>query len=94
MALAESLGVDDQELEEEIVRMAEQVGSTPELLREQITTAGRTGALRAERAKTKAATWLIENVTLVDEEGAEIDRKLLETNVAEESQEETANEEA
>jgi trigger factor len=94
VALAESLGVDDQELEEEIVRMAEQVGSTPELLREQITTAGRTGALRAERAKTKAATWLIENVTLVDEEGAEIDRKLLETNVAEESQEETANEEA
>ena len=94
VALAESLGVDDQELEEEIVRMAEQVGSTPELLREQITTAGRTGALRAERAKTKAATWLIENVTLVDEEGAEIDRKLLETNVAEESQEETASEEA
>jgi len=93
VALAESLGVDDQELEEEIVRMAEQVGSTPELLREQITTAGRTGALRAERAKTKAATWLIENVTLVDEEGAEIDRKLLETNVAEENQEETPNEE-
>lgn len=94
VALAESLGVDDQELEEEIVRMAEQVGSTPDLLREQITTAGRTGALRAERAKTKAATWLIENVTLVDEEGTEIDRKLLETNVAEENQEETANEEA
>jgi trigger factor len=88
VAEAEGLGVDDAELDEEIVRMAEQVGSTPEALRDQLNKAGRTGALRAERAKSKAASWLVEHVMLVDESGTEVDRSLLETNVAELDQDE------
>ncbi|MEI8263054.1 MAG: trigger factor [Actinomycetes bacterium] len=83
VASAENLDVSPEELEEEIVRMAEQVGSTPDALRAQLDQAGRTGALKAEKAKSKAASWLVEHVTIVDEEGVSIDRALLETNVAE-----------
>jgi trigger factor len=83
VASAESLDVSPEELEEEIVRMAEQVGSTPDALRVQLDQAGRTGALKAEKAKSKAASWLVEHVSIVDEEGVSIDRALLETNVAE-----------
>jgi trigger factor len=83
VASAENLDVTPEELEEEIVRMAEQVGSTPDALRAQLDQAGRTGALKAEKAKSKAASWLVEHVTIVDEEGVSIDRALLETNVAE-----------
>ena len=83
VASAENLDVSSEELEEEIVRMAEQVGSTPDALRAQLDQAGRTGALKAEKAKSKAASWLVEHVTIVDEEGVSIDRALLETNVAE-----------
>jgi len=83
VASAENLDVSQEELEEEIVRMAEQVGSTPDALRAQLDQAGRTGALKAEKAKSKAASWLVEHVTIVDEEGVSIDRALLETNVAE-----------
>jgi trigger factor len=90
VADAEGLGVDDAELDEEINRMAEQVGSTPDALREQLNAAGRTGALRAERAKSKAASWLVENVTLVDEQGNAIDRSALETNIAEIEEKEQA----
>ena len=82
VASAENLDVSPEELEEEIVRMAEQVGSTPDALRAQLDQAGRTGALKAEKAKSKAASWLVEHVTIVDEEGVSIDRALLETNVA------------
>ena len=83
VASAENLDVSPEELEEEIVRMADQVGSTPDALRAQLDQAGRTGALKAEKAKSKAASWLVEHVTIVDEEGVSIDRALLETNVAE-----------
>jgi hypothetical protein len=35
------------------------------------------GALRSGTSKTKAADWVLERVTYVDETGAEIDRTLL-----------------
>jgi trigger factor len=96
VAVAEGMEVSDEALEEEIERMAEQVSTTPEALREQLDRAGRTESLRAERAKAMAASWLVEHVALVDEDGDEIDRSLLETNVAElaEPGEETPTEES
>jgi trigger factor len=90
LATAEDLSVSDEELDEEIARMADQMATTPENLREQLDRAGRTNMLRAERAKSKAASWLVEHVTLVDEEGNDVDRTLLETNQAELEDEEAA----
>jgi len=82
VAEAEGLATTDEELDDEIEKMAEQVGSNPAELRRQLDEAGRTGALKAERAKAKAATWLLENVDIVDDEGQPVDRALLETNAA------------
>ena len=84
VALAEGIEVPDEELEGEIAMMALQMGTTPEELRSQLDKAGRTGSLRAERLKSKAANWLIENIEVVDEEGQAVDRSLLERNMAEE----------
>jgi trigger factor len=83
VALAEGIEISDADLEAEIATMAEQVGSTAEDLRDQLDKAGRTGSLRAERAKAKAATWVVENIEVVDEEGQPVDRELLEANMAE-----------
>jgi trigger factor len=86
LVLAEGLEVTDAELDDEISTMADQVGTTADELRDQLNRAGRTGALRAERAKSKAATWLIEHVEVVDEEGQPVDRSLLESNLADEAE--------
>jgi len=86
VALAEGIELTDDEFAEEIARMAEQVGTTPEKLREQLDTAGRTGTLRAERVKAKAAAWLVDHIEVVDEEGQSVDRSILERNLAEEDE--------
>ena len=84
VAQAEGIEITDEELDGEIATMAEQMSTTPEELRSQLDKAGRTGSLRAERVKAKAATWLLENVEVVDEDGEAVDRTLLESNVADE----------
>jgi trigger factor len=82
LALAEGIELSDEELADELVTMAEQVGTTPTELRDQLDRAGRTGSLRAERVKAKAATWLLEHIDVVDEEGQAVDRSLLDANLA------------
>ena len=84
IAAAEELEVSDEELEEELGRMAEQYGTTTESIREQLDNAGRTGEVKAAQLKGKAASWLVENVAIVDEEGNPVDRAVLEANVADE----------
>lgn len=84
VAKAESMEVTDAELEAEIEMMAVQMNTEAAELRRQLDKAGRTGSLRAERLKAKAATWLVENIEVVDEEGQAVDRALLESNQAEE----------
>ena len=87
IAAAEELEVSDEELEEELGRMAEQYGTTTESIREQLDNAGRTGEVKAAQLKGKAASWLVENVAIVDEEGNPVDRAVLEANVADEDSE-------
>ena len=94
VALAEAMEVSDAELEEEFAKMAEQYGTTPESIREQLDQAGRTPEVKAAQLKSKAAAWLVENVTVVDEDGAAVDRSLLETNMAEDEEAITAAEAA
>ena len=47
-------------------------------LRDELERAGRLGALRAEKGKSKAADFVVEHVTYVDPEGVEIAPELLE----------------
>ncbi len=71
---AESLTVDDEELDAEVATMAERMETTPVELRRQLDTAGRTGAVRSELQKAKALQWLLDHVDLFDDEGNPISR--------------------
>jgi trigger factor len=73
----ESLEPSDEEIEEELVKTAEAMGSTPEVLRRNLRDTGRVVAFNAEVAKIKASRWLNEHVTYVDPTGVEIDPELL-----------------
>ena len=81
---AEQLTLSDEELDAEIATMAERMGTRPEDLRNQLDTAGRTGAVRSELRKSKALEWLLDHVDLVDEEGNPVSRDDLKADAAEE----------
>jgi trigger factor len=66
---AEGISLSDEELDAEVVTMAERMDTTPVELRRQLDTAGRTGAVRSELRKGKAMQWLLDHVELFDEEG-------------------------
>jgi trigger factor len=78
VAAQEQLAPTDEELDAELERLAKSAKRTPEKLREELERSGRFGALRAEKAKSLAADFVIEHVTYVDPAGAEIDPALLE----------------
>ena len=84
LAEAEELGLSDEELDAEIVTMAERMETTPAELRRQLDTAGRTGAVRSELRKGKALQWLLDHVELFDEEGNPMSRDDLKTDAAKE----------
>jgi len=87
LAEAQEIVPSDQELDDEVASMAEQMEASPEALRRQLDTAGRTGAVRSGLRKTKALQWLLEHVDLFDEEGNPISRDDLKVDAAEESEE-------
>lgn len=74
LAAAENLEATDEEIEAEIGAMADRLQLTPAAVKERLTRAGRMGAVRSERRKAKALTWLLDHVELVDEEGAPVSR--------------------
>ena len=84
IAKAESLSPSDEELAEELVRTAERLETDVETLEANLAQSGRSGAFKAELAKTRALEWLLENVSLRDPEGIAIDRAALKVNEAEE----------
>lgn len=69
----------ESEIEEEIVKIAEQVGRSPAQLRAELERADELSGLRSDIAKTKALEWLLENADVVDESGAPVDRSVLNT---------------
>jgi len=87
LAEAEELGLSDEELDAEIVTMAQRMETTPAELRRQLDTAGRTGAVRSELRKGKALQWLLDHVELFDEEGNPMSRDDLKTDAAKEIEE-------
>jgi trigger factor len=84
---AESIDIDEEELDAEIASMAERMETTAAVLRHQLDTAGRTGAVRSELRKGKALQWLLDNVDLFDDEGTPISRDDLTVNAAEDAAE-------
>jgi trigger factor len=87
LAEAEALTVSDDELDAEMVAMAQRMETSAAELRRQLDTAGRTGAVRSELRKSKALQWLLDHVELFDEEGNPMSRDDLKTDAAKESEE-------
>jgi trigger factor len=87
LAEAEELTLSEEELDAEIITMAQRMETTPAELRRQLDTAGRTGAVRSELRKGKALQWLLDHVELFDEEGNPMSRDDLKTDAAKESEE-------
>jgi trigger factor len=78
VAEAESLYPDDAKLTEAIDEMAGQSGQDGAELKERLAAVGQLSSLRADLGKRDALEWLTENVELIDEDGAPVDRALLE----------------
>ena len=87
LAEAEQLTVSDDDLDAEMVSMAQRMETSAAELRRQLDTAGRTGAVRSELRKGKALQWLQDHVELFDEEGNPMSRDDLKIDAAKESEE-------
>jgi trigger factor len=77
LADAESIEVDDADVDKEISTLAERLDQRPDQLRRQLERAERMPELRSDIRKGKAFNWLVDHVELVDEEGKPVDRALL-----------------
>ncbi len=73
LAVAEGLEVTDEELDEEFVKVGEQIGKSVDEVREQFADAGQIPAVRSDLQKSKALDWVVANSSLVDEDGNAID---------------------
>jgi trigger factor len=78
VAEAQGIEVDDDDLQAEYDALAERVESTPAKVRQQLERADQVPAIRSDLKKRKALEWLLDAVTIVDEEGLTIDRSDLE----------------
>lgn len=78
IADAEGVDVDEDDLDAEYERLAERFGEPVADVRHQFEHHAGTSGLRADLRKRAALEWLVEQVRLVDADGADIDRALLE----------------
>jgi trigger factor len=77
LADAEEIEATDDDLDEEIARLAERVGQKPERVRRDLERGEQVQAVRSDIRKRKALEWLVEHVELVDESGQPIERDAL-----------------
>jgi trigger factor len=75
---AESIEPSEEMVEEELVRMAEQLETDLEDVRVQLERAGRMSAVRSDVQRRQAFEWLSERAEVVDPDGNPVDRSLLE----------------
>ena len=78
LADAEGLEATEEDVDAEIVRLAESVKRTPAQVRRDLVSNDQLPAVRSDLRKAKALAWLIEHVDVVDTEGQPIDRADLE----------------
>lgn len=77
LASAEEIEVDESDVDEEIVHLAEHARTTPAQLRATLERGGGLSGLRSQLKSAKALRWLVDHVIVVDEEGNPVDRSLL-----------------
>ena len=79
-AVADAEGVEatDEDVDDEIVRLAERLKARPEGVRRDLDRAEQLPAVRSDIRKGKALGWLVDHAEVVDEEGRLIDRAELE----------------
>ncbi len=74
---AEQIELDEADLDAEIERIAEQVNEKPAKVRKQLDRNDQLPLVRSDLRRRKALDWLLEQVEVVDEDGNEIDRELI-----------------
>ena len=77
LAVAESIEVDESDVDEEIVHLAGHAQTTPAKMRATLEQGGGLSGLRSQLKSAKALRWLVDHVGVVDEEGNPVDRSLL-----------------
>jgi trigger factor len=85
VAEAEQLEPTDQDIDEEIDRLAASYKVKPNELRRSLERADQMPAVRSDWKKSKALDWLIDHVEIVDTDGQPVDRALLEPETTPES---------
>ena len=81
-AAERGIAATEDDLEEELTRIGEQVGQSSSQVRLQLERSDRLAAVRSEIRKRKALEWLMENVSVVDEDGKPLDRSELDLSEA------------
>lgn len=72
----EAVTPSDDEVEQEVARLAERVGQKPARVRRDLEKQGALEAVRSDVARGKALEFLVEHANVVDEEGNEVDLTL------------------
>lgn len=78
IAAQESIAVADDELDVELETVAERFERSVDQVREELAEAGQLPAVKADLLKTKTMDWLLERITLVDEDGQPVSADALE----------------
>lgn len=78
IAESENIEVGDEELDVELRELATQLEQPIETIREQLEAAGRLKAIRSDMRIRAALQWVTERAEIVDENGNQVDRDLLE----------------
>ncbi|MET0913761.1 MAG: trigger factor [Acidimicrobiales bacterium] len=84
IAEAEGLDATEEDLDEELEKLAERVEQTSAEVRLALEEGDQIPAVRSDLRKRKALDWLVEHVQIVDEDGAPVDRADLEAPEVEE----------
>ena len=93
VAEAEGLDADQENLDNYLQALAEQAESDVSTVVEMLTGSGRMIEVRADLRKQAALDWLLERVEIVDEDGNEVDRSILEAPEPEEAVTEAVHDE-
>ncbi len=73
VVVAEGIDVSDDELDEELAKVAEGAGEKPAKLRKQLEASGAIPIVKLDLSKAKALQFLIDHAEVVDEEGHPVD---------------------
>ena len=88
VVVAENIEISDEELDEELEKVAQDAGEKPAKLRKQLESNGVLPMVKQDLAKAKALQWLIDHAEVVDEEGNPVDVEALTAAPDQEAEEE------